>query len=140
MLNRSSVLAVFFIAGASFLPACQGGHKAAAPTGTQEAPTPASSLHRLMDGNERFASGHSIHPDTSAARRAELTSGQKPFAIVLACADSRVGPEVVFDQGLGDIFVVRLAGNVADDAAIASIEYGVEHLHAPLVSCNASTS
>ena len=66
-------------------------------------------------------------------RRRELAAGQHPFAVILGCADSRTGPEILFDQGLGDLFVVRVAGNVLDDHAIGSIEYGVEHLHAPLI-------
>ncbi len=88
---------------------------------------------RLMEGNARFVAGKSAHPDQSAARVAELESGQHPFAVVLGCADSRVSPEVIFDQGLGDLFVLRVAGNVPDDEMTGSIEYAVEHLGAKLV-------
>ncbi|HTK69088.1 MAG TPA: carbonic anhydrase [Candidatus Eisenbacteria bacterium] len=104
---------------------------AAHPTAT--APTPASVLTELKAGNERFASHHVTHPHQTAARRTELASGQQPHAVVLACADSRVAPEIVFDKGLGDLFTVRVAGNIAGDPEIASIEYAVEHLHVPLI-------
>ena len=90
-------------------------------------------LQRLMEGNARYAAGKAQHPREDAARRAETASAQKPFAIVLTCADSRVAPELVFDQGLGDIFVIRVAGNVADDDVQASIEYSVEHLNTNLI-------
>jgi carbonic anhydrase len=90
-------------------------------------------LKRLMEGNERFVDGHRLARADEAHVRAELANTQKPFAIVVCCSDSRVGPEIVFDQGLGDIFVVRTAGEVVDDAALGSIEYGVEHLGAPLI-------
>lgn len=90
-------------------------------------------LQKLMDGNARFVSGNVEHPDQSAERRAEVVSGQHPFAIIVGCSDSRVPPEIIFDQGIGDIFVVRTAGQVMDDAALGSIEYGAEHLGVPLV-------
>jgi carbonic anhydrase len=90
-------------------------------------------LQKLMEGNARFASGNITHPDQSADRRTELVLGQHPFAVVVGCSDSRVPPEVVFDQGLGDIFVVRTAGEVMDNVTLASIEYAVEHLNVPLV-------
>lgn len=95
--------------------------------------TPAEATTRLVEGNARFASGHLQHPRQTPDCRTELATGQRPFAVVLGCADSRTGPEVLFDQGLGDLFVVRAAGNVIDDHAIGSIEYAVEHLHAPLI-------
>lgn len=91
------------------------------------------SLTKLMDGNQRFVSGSLAQKDLSDAKRKELTKGQKPFAIVLTCSDSRVSPELLFDQGLGDIFVIRVAGNVVDPIAIGSIEYAAEHLHSPLL-------
>ncbi len=86
-----------------------------------------------MEGNARFASGNAAHPDQSAERRTEVVPSQHPFAVVVSCSDSRVPPEVVFDQGLGDIFVVRTAGEVVDNVATGSIEYAVEHLGVPLV-------
>lgn len=90
-------------------------------------------LSRLREGNERFRSGHLQHPDQGVSRLHEISSGQHPFAIVVSCSDSRVPPEIVFDEGLGDLFVVREAGHVADAATLGSIEYAVEHLHAHLV-------
>lgn len=90
-------------------------------------------LERLLAGNKRFVAGRSEHPHQTAARRVDLAKGQAPIAIVLTCSDSRVAPELYFDQGLGDIFVIRNAGNVTDDHVIGSIEYAVEHLHAPLI-------
>jgi carbonic anhydrase len=95
--------------------------------------TAAEATTRLVEGNARFVSGRLQHPRQSPDRRTALARGQSPFAVVLGCADSRTGPEVLFDQGLGDLFVVRTAGNVIDDHALGSIEYAAEHLHAPLI-------
>lgn len=90
-------------------------------------------LQRLIEGNKRFFSGKSIHPDLETMRQSGLKKGQNPFAVILSCSDSRVPPEIVFDQGLGDLFVVRVAGNIFDDAVDSSIEYAVEHLGAELI-------
>jgi carbonic anhydrase len=95
--------------------------------------SPEAALKRLMDGNARYVAGRSTHPNASAARRTEVASAQHPFAAIVACADSRVGPELIFDQGLGDLFVARVAGNVVDDAVLGSLEYSVIHLGVPLV-------
>ena len=89
---------------------------------------PDEALARLAQGNRRFMAASLNHPDQGAVRRIEQAAGQTPFAIILTCSDSRVPPEVIFDQGLGDLFVIRVAGNVADDIGIASIEYAAEHL------------
>lgn len=105
-----------------------GQHAAAAV-----APDPDAILAKLMEGNRRFAAGKMTHPHQAADRRAELAKAQHPIAVILACADSRVPPELLFDQGLGDLFVIRLAGNIADDDATASIEYAAEHLGTSLV-------
>ncbi len=110
-----------------------------APTlATADAPSTANAddaLKLLLEGNRRFVSGNlnSVTRDEMARRRAELARGQKPFAIVLCCSDSRVGPEIVFDQELGNIFVVRTAGEVLDAAGIGSLEYAVAHLGSPLL-------
>lgn len=89
---------------------------------------------KLISGNTRFVSEKLATKDLSKARREDLfKNGQKPYAIVVACSDSRVAPELVLDQGLGEIFVVRTAGNVVDPIAIGSIEYAVEHLHVPYI-------
>ncbi len=90
-------------------------------------------LQKLMDGNKRYVSGSLMKKDLGDTKRKELAKGQKPFAIVITCSDSRVPPELLFDQGLGDIFVIRVAGNVVDPIALGSIEYGAEHLNAPLL-------
>ncbi|MGI9309617.1 MAG: carbonic anhydrase [Gammaproteobacteria bacterium] len=91
-------------------------------------------LDRLRAGNERFVAGNSaVDASRSQTRRKELTKGQEPFAIVLGCADSRVPVEKVFDQGLGDLFVVRVAGNVVAPSQIGSIEFAAEHFGTQLV-------
>lgn len=87
----------------------------------------------LAAGNERFAAGAPWHPHEDETYRESLVDGQHPIACVLSCADSRVTPELVFDQGLGDLFTVRSAGEVLDDAVVGSIEYAVEHVAVPLV-------
>ena len=92
-----------------------------------------SALRELKEGNDRYALDHVEHPHEGLQRRVDLSIAQHPFAIVLGCADSRVVPELIFDQGVGDLFVLRVAGNVADDAVIASIEFAVEHLGTRLV-------
>jgi carbonic anhydrase len=90
-------------------------------------------IERLAQGNERFRSGRLRFVQDVTTRRENLAKGQHPFAVVVGCADSRVAPEIVFDQGLGDLFVVRVAGNVLSDPDLGSIEYAVEHLGAKLV-------
>jgi len=91
-------------------------------------------MKNLVEGNDRFVSGNVVHPDQSISeRRAEVVSAQHPFAVVVTCSDSRVPPEIVFDQGLGDIFVVRTAGEVMDNVTLGTIEYAVDHLNVPLV-------
>ena len=108
--------------------------------------TPELALQKLMEGNLRYAEGNASHPHQSPERRAELISGQQPFAVILGCSDSRIPPELIFDQGLGDVFVIRTAGEVVDNASLASIEYAVDHLGVPLVmvlghdSCGAVTA
>lgn len=90
-------------------------------------------LKELLAGNERFIKGKSQHPHESAIWRSKIESEQHPKAVILGCADSRVPPEIVFDQGLGDLFVIRVAGNIVDNDVIASIEYAVDHLGVELV-------
>lgn len=106
-------------------------HTSHAPT-QAEPPSAAAVWNSLMEGNQRFVAGKPrVH--ALVALRHKLASGQSPKAIILSCSDSRVGPELIFDQSLGDIFVVRTAGNVADAVALGSIEYAVDHLHSPLL-------
>jgi carbonic anhydrase len=92
-----------------------------------------AALQMLKEGNERYLKGELIPKDSYKDDRAVLDSGQKPFAVVLTCSDSRAVPEIFFDQKLGDIFVVRNAGNIADTTALGSIEYAVEYLKSKLV-------
>jgi carbonic anhydrase len=96
-------------------------------------PTSDAVLSELKTGNAHHVAKRYQHPHQTADRQRELASAQHPHAIVLSCADSRVAPEIVFDQGLGDLFDVRVAGNVAGDAEIASIEYAASHLHVPVL-------
>ena len=91
------------------------------------------SLKKLMDGNRRFVSETYDRGDIGPGRRAEISKGQRPFAVIVDCSDSRVVPEFIFDQGLGDLFVIRTAGNIVDDIAIGSVEYAVKHLGVRLV-------
>jgi carbonic anhydrase len=122
LLPLAAALAILAASGAAVLAADK-----TAPVQPEEA------LKRLLQGNERFIAGTSTLTTKDARRRTEVAQGQKPFAIVVSCSDSRVGPEVVFDQGLGDLFVVRTAGHVVDDVGLGSIEYAVEHLGASLI-------
>lgn len=105
----------------------------AAPHAVVHGPESQSALERLIQGNKRFVSGDVERPRQDAATRLELAGGQHPFAIVVTCSDSRLCPEFIFDQGLGDLFVIRVAGNTLDNVALGSIEYAVHHLHSRLV-------
>lgn len=103
-------------------------------------PSSDEALSRLMEGNKHFVEAHLAHPHQDAEVRVALGSGQAPFAAILACADSRVPPEVLFDQGLGDLFVVRVAGNIINDQLLGSLEYAAAHLHTPLIMVMGHTS
>ena len=116
---------VFFLLAISLsIPSCSTGKKKL---------TPAQALHNLMEGNKRYIQGHSIHPDETEQRREMTLTKQEPFAVIVGCSDSRVPPEIVFDQGLGDIFVIRVAGNVVGPLEQDSIEFAAEKLNAPLI-------
>jgi carbonic anhydrase len=110
------------------------GAPAAATTGS-DGPVhgPADALARLIAGNRRFFTGRARHPRQSLRDLRELAAGQHPFVITIGCADSRVPPELLFDQGLGDIFDNRVAGNVVDDLLLGSIEFAVEEFRSPLI-------
>jgi carbonic anhydrase len=95
--------------------------------------SPDIALARLEAGNARFVAGRAEHPRQNPQRRLAVAGSQHPFATILTCSDSRLAPEVIFDQGLGDLFVARVAGNIVDDEILASIEYSVIHLGATLV-------
>ncbi len=95
--------------------------------------TAKQAMGELMEGNMRFVNGNMEYPNQGRDRREALLKGQKPFAAVLCCSDSRVVPEIIFDQGLGDIFTIRIAGNICDSHGLASVEYAVHHLDVDLV-------
>lgn len=108
--------------------------------------SPAEAYAMLMEGNDRFVRGMRSHPNQDADRRAALAPGQRPFAVLFGCSDSRLAAEIIFDRGLGDLFVVRTAGHVSGPEVLGSIEYGIAMLDAPLVvvlghdSCGAVTA
>ncbi len=95
--------------------------------------TPADAWQRLREGNQRFVTGTSSHPNQDALHRASLVETQHPFAVIFGCSDSRLAAEIIFDLGLGDIFVVRTAGQVIDDAVLGSLEFSVGVLNVPLI-------
>ncbi|NIL77446.1 Carbonic anhydrase 2 [Rhodococcus sp. B10] len=101
--------------------------------GSMPATNPVSAWKSLKEGNQRFVDGESLHPSQGIDDRTRLTEGQHPGAVLFGCADSRVAAEIIFDQGLGDMFVVRTAGHVIDSAVLGSIEYGVAVLGVPLI-------
>ena len=119
---------------------------AARAEGPEPARTAQDALGLLKAGNDRFVRNASSPVSLSINRRQELAAGQHPFAMVLSCVDSRVPPEYVFNTGLGDLLVIRTAGEVIDKSILASVEYGAEHLHIPLLvvmgheSCGAVTA
>ena len=94
---------------------------------------PNVALERLMQGNQKYVSGKLDHPSRDVFRREKVAPGQEPFAVIVCCSDSRVPPEIIFDVGLGDVFVVRVAGNVVGDLGMESILYAVDVLHAPMI-------
>lgn len=96
-------------------------------------PTPREAFDMLMSGNRRFVAAAPEHPNQDAARRAEVAPGQSPFAVLFGCSDSRLAAEIIFDRGLGDLFVVRTAGHVMGPEVLGSVEYGVSVLGCPLV-------
>lgn len=145
LVSRRSFLQLAGVAATASLTACAtvqmgapvSGVSVAQETGAN-APLPQvtnsdEAITRLLEGNARYVEAKMSHPDQSLARRTEVAKGQHPFAIILTCADSRVSPEILFDQGLGDLFVLRVAGNVVDDGILGSIEYGVGEFGTPLV-------
>ncbi|MCC7219210.1 MAG: twin-arginine translocation signal domain-containing protein [Candidatus Contendobacter sp.] len=95
--------------------------------------SPQDALQRLLNGNQRFVANRLLEPNHSPERRAEISKSQQPFATIFGCVDSRVPPEIIFDQGLGDLFVIRTAGQVIDEAVLGSIEFGSLELKIPLI-------
>jgi carbonic anhydrase len=103
------------------------------PQATPEDLSPEAALQKLLEGNQRFVQEKSQHPDQSRSRLQAIAQKQSPFATLLTCADSRVAPEVLFDQGMGDIFDIRVAGNVVSPTVLGSLEYAVAMLNTPLI-------
>jgi carbonic anhydrase len=122
------------------------GAKGSRPRGVARPTDAAAALAQLKQGNARFVSGKLRHAHQAAAWRKHLTAGQHPFATILACSDSRVPPELVFDQGFGDLFVIRVAGNIVSLDVLGSLQYATQHLQTPLIvvmgheSCGAVTA
>jgi carbonic anhydrase len=121
-MRRKRVSVVLLVLSLLSLPATAGSPR----SGGKE-------LQQLIDGNNRYVAGKAMHPRQTRKARAEVARGQKPFAVILSCADSRVPPEILFDQGLGDLFVVRIAGNIATPEAIGSIEFAVKKFGAHFI-------
>ncbi|MGA8491779.1 MAG: carbonic anhydrase [Terriglobales bacterium] len=127
-----SILLVFAGSGFAQQTATAPAQHSAHPAASHAMPSADAVWADLMAGNRRFVSGKPRPYDLVPLRR-KLASGQSPNVIILSCSDSRVPPDVIFDQSLGDLFVVRTAGNVADPVALGSIEYAVDHIHSPLL-------
>ena len=130
---KKTQLASYFVA-VSLLAATQFALAADPAHSDQPSVAPSDAISKLKEGNGRYTSGNLQHPGQTTERRAELAKSQYPFATIVSCSDSRVPPEIVFDQGLGDLFVVRVAGNVIDDHGLGSIEYSVDHLGVRLIA------
>jgi len=112
-----------------------GGGAMAASNNDSRPSSPAAALQALMDGNDRWCANRPLHPNADLKRRDQLArEGQKPFAAILSCADSRVPPELLFDAGVGDLFVVRVAGNSIAKLEEQSLEYAAEHLHVETIA------
>src|SRR5213595_2587110 len=123
----SCIVIVSLLGSSQFTGAADPAHS------DQPSVAPAEAISKLKEGNGRYTGGNLQHPGQTAERRTELANTQHPFATIVSCSDSRVPPEIVFDQGLGDLFIVRVAGNVLNDEGLGSIEYGVEILGARLI-------
>ena len=123
----SCLIAVSLGSGSQFAQAADPAH----PDQPSVAPTEA--ISKLKEGNGRYTSGSLQHPGQTTERRTELAKTQHPFATIISCSDSRVPPEIVFDQGLGDLFIVRVAGNVINNEGLGSVEYSVDHLGTRLI-------
>jgi len=130
-MRKTQLASCFVIVG--LLSASQFTGAADPAHSDQPAVAPTEAIAKLKEGNGRYTSGNLQHPGQTTERRTELAKTQHPFAAIVSCSDSRVPPEIVFDQGLGDLFVVRVAGNVINDEGLGSIEYTVDHLGTRLI-------
>lgn len=126
MMYKSFLPAMFFVSAAIAGMCCKNKH-VRAEAGLQ------TSLQKLTEGNNRFSHQQPVHPDEDINRMISISKEQHPFAAIVCCSDSRVPPELLFDQGFGDLFVIRTAGNIIGGVEIGSIEYAVEHLGVKLV-------
>jgi carbonic anhydrase len=130
-MKKTQLASCFVIVG--LLGASQFAGAADPTHSDQPSVAPAEAISKLKEGNGRYTSGNLQHPGQTTERRTELAKTQYPFASIVSCSDSRVPPEIVFDQGLGDLFIVRVAGNVINDEGLGSIEYSVDHLGTRLI-------
>jgi carbonic anhydrase len=135
VLSRRAWFGTVGVATAAVMAGCATSTETAAPSEVNHPDIRSAdqALSELLDGNRRFVTSMRTYPDQTTRVQRELSTAQKPFAVVLTCSDSRVPPEDIFDQGLGDLFVVRLAGNIVDQAVRGSIEYAVEEFGTPLI-------
>src|SRR6266511_4268178 len=130
-MRKTQLTSCFVIVG--LLSASQFAGAADPAHSDQPSVAPTEAISKLKEGNGRYTSGNLQHPGQTAERRMELAKIQHPFVTIVSCSDSRVPPEIVFDQGLGDLFIVRVAGNVINDAGLGSVEYSVDHLGTRLI-------
>ena len=131
--KQRSILMIFAAAAAGFDLISCSSVSVPKPQKDQPSVEPGQALRLLKDGNARFVKGDLASKPSPASQRGNLAGGQRPFAVIVGCADSRTAPEIVFDQPLGSLFVVRSAGNLVEPCDMGSIEYAVEHLGARLV-------
>jgi carbonic anhydrase len=124
-----SIVAILAIGGLFVVQGLRAAQADAPPSSAG----PADALKLLLEGNQRFADGKPERPNQDATRRAALVGGQQPFAAILSCSDSRTSPEIIFDRGLGDLFIVRNAGNVPSPFALESLHYATAHLGTRLI-------
>jgi carbonic anhydrase len=134
-LKKSALVGAGLSAGAFALSACGDSGESAKRGGTENMAdlTPDQALQKLKDGNARFVAMKGVDPNLSSERRVAVAAGQNPFAGIIGCVDSRVPPELVFDRGLGDLFVGRVAAAIADDSQVGSMEFGVSEFNIPLL-------
>lgn len=125
----TSILFILGIGGLLVVNSLAPARAAAPPSGA----SPADALKLLLEGNQRFADGKPVRPNQDASRRAALVGGQQPFAAILSCSDSRTAPEIIFDRGLGDLFIVRNAGNVPSPLVLEGLHFAAAHLGARLI-------
>jgi carbonic anhydrase len=133
LLRTAAAMVAIAGVASSPLPALAGGAAGASSSAGVAVNSPADALRLMLEGNQRFVTGVPEFPNQDSVRRAELAQGQDPFAAVLSCSDSRVPPEMLFDLGLGDLFIVRIAGNVVEPGGLASLEYTVAKLGSKLI-------